>query len=820
MKKRTIIVIGLGILLVNLFSMGGPIENISYLETGSIETPLASSGELRPLYYTTANLGANFDPHNVWDSAGIDVINQIWEGLFAYDLSSPDLEIIPKLAASMGVWNATGTGYTVDLRKSVYFHDGSPLNAWSVQWSFDRLRNLIEIGDCPFSALYRPLENLYPSTPDVIKGVEVLSTYQVKFALNYPFAPFEPLLCFAGSSILSIASTPFDRVLETVADSLIGTGPFRFIDYETNRIIFKAYEGYWQGPADIKEMHWVKVWNNAERQNLFLDGGMDMVNGWTEDYYDAYVTDPTVVLSDPTPTLTTYYLAMNNKQIPKFIRQAINYAVDYDYIIQVLLPTDAVQAFSPIPEGVPYYDASFNNPYFDITSARQILVDNGLSHGLTMVSTDQDWIDEALSAPIAALNYSYYEGNLFRQDVGYNLQATLELIGIDLLLLPLVWGDYVALYSNYDAISLFLSGWGADYIDASNFINPLFSNTSYQNMAQVNDPVLQIAMEEALATTNQGERQTLYSQIQQYIVEDLMPWVILYQPIAQLVHRDAITNFPYNPLNLLNFYSCSFDPDSDFDGLLDRDEFMLHTDPYNSDTDGDGLTDWEEVNQYGTDPLLLDSDGDLLSDWEEIVMFGTDPLLFDTDGDGLSDREELIVYGSDPFESDTDGDQLDDLAEISYHTDLEYWDSDGDGLSDGDEVYIYGTDPTNEDTDHDGLFDGDEIGTYQTDPLLWDSDNDNLGDAFELLIGTDPLNDDSDLDGYYDGTEVEFGTDPLDAGSYPGQTTTTDTGTGTDSETDDDGDGEFKILGYPVSFLALFLFSAVFVVILRKQPRR
>ena len=80
--------------------------------------------------------------------------------------------------------------------------------------------------------------------------------------------------------------------------------------------------------------------------------------------------------------------------------------------------------------------------------------------------------------------------------------------------------------------------------------------------------------------------------------------------------------------------------DYDQDGLFDIDEINTHnTNPYSEDTDGDGFSDFEEI-QNGTDPLVADSDSDGLSDHVEINTYGSNPYLEDTDGDGLSDYAE------------------------------------------------------------------------------------------------------------------------------------------------------------------------------------
>ena len=64
--------------------------------------------------------------------------------------------------------------------------------------------------------------------------------------------------------------------------------------------------------------------------------------------------------------------------------------------------------------------------------------------------------------------------------------------------------------------------------------------------------------------------------------------------------------------------------DSDNDGLPDDEEKQYGTNPHNPDTDGDGLSDGDEVNKYHTDPLVADSDGDGFSDGDEVTA-GSDP---------------------------------------------------------------------------------------------------------------------------------------------------------------------------------------------------
>ncbi len=168
------------------------------------------------------------------------------------------------------------------------------------------------------------------------------------------------------------------------------------------------------------------------------------------------------------------------------------------------------------------------------------------------------------------------------------------------------------------------------------------------------------------------------------------------------------------------------------------------------DQDEDGLTDAQE-SELGTDPLVADSDGDGLSDGDEVNEHGTAALSSDTDLDGLDDGEE-VQLGSDPLAADTDEDGLVDGRESGLGTNLLSIDSDSDGLGDGDEVDVHGTLPLNVDTDQDGINDGEEV-SIGTVPTNADSDADGLEDADELALGTDPLNADTDGDGIADGVD-------------------------------------------------------------------
>ena len=136
--------------------------------------------------------------------------------------------------------------------------------------------------------------------------------------------------------------------------------------------------------------------------------------------------------------------------------------------------------------------------------------------------------------------------------------------------------------------------------------------------------------------------------------------------------------------------------DTDDDGLPNLIEKEVGSDPYNPDTDGDNLPDGYEALTLGTDSTKPDTDDNGVLDCDEDFdedgltnlqeyEHGTEPYNEDTDGDGLKDGEEINTYGTDPLKVDTDDDGLYDGDEIYFETDPLNPDTDGNGTPDGDE---------------------------------------------------------------------------------------------------------------------------------------
>ena len=177
----------------------------------------------------------------------------------------------------------------------------------------------------------------------------------------------------------------------------------------------------------------------------------------------------------------------------------------------------------------------------------------------------------------------------------------------------------------------------------------------------------------------------------------------------------------------------------DWDGVPGVDHY---TNPNDDDTDDDSLKDGVEVLSFDTNPLDPDTDDDGLNDGDERDYWGTNwntnydgdgitnnLLDSDSDNDGLEDGEEVNTYGTDPSDTDSDDDGLEDGDEVTY------WGANWNNNYDGDGIT---NNLLDSDSDNDGLLDGEEVNTHGTDPSDADSDDDGFRDDWEVANGFNP----------------------------------------------------------------------------------
>jgi peptide/nickel transport system substrate-binding protein len=202
------------------------------------------------------------DPDVNYDGPGLNIIENTYEGLVAYQDGVETPTIVPELAESWTV-SDDGLTYTFTLRDGVTFHDGTALTSEAVAASFER-RTQVDSGPAYMVADVASVE-----TPDDLTAVVTLTAPNSAF-LDYLASPFGVKL-ISPTVLTEEAGDDFAQTYLTTHDA--GTGPYELTSVETGeRYELTAYDGYW-GDAPALTSVELQVAENASSAQLQLERG-------------------------------------------------------------------------------------------------------------------------------------------------------------------------------------------------------------------------------------------------------------------------------------------------------------------------------------------------------------------------------------------------------------------------------------------------------------------------------------------------------------------------------------------------------------------
>ncbi|TFF94478.1 MAG: ABC transporter substrate-binding protein [Promethearchaeota archaeon] len=506
----------------------------------------------------------DLDPVNSLDSISNDVIEQVAEGLFSYNYSDQHLHRINKLATDY--WWKNTTTLHIKLREGVFFHDGTPFNASTAKWNFDRLNYLINAtGTLPETIPEASTRSLWllPNGNPIINNVETIGDYNITIHLNGVFSPFLDLLCYTNAYMLSPISTPAQDYLNTTTDVLVGTGPFVYDSYTPGiEVQFSRWDYYWRAPANFDLLIFDIIADATARSNAFLNGELDYIQGALISLYPAFEADPEIILYKFTEdtgltSLIYQYIGFNNKLINSTLRKAMAYAFNYTFMLEEMVLGQGVRAYSPISTGwcPDWYNASVDFPIYNLTNARRILVDSGIAPAWLPINDDPNQIDWE-NTELATFEFFGNIGNSFREDMLVVLQDWFNDIGIEVTNGLVNWEEYLNVLSDpsrYDELELFFLGWNPDYFNPWNMLNPLSNPTSEWNYAQVNDIYLTQRLNDIVEELNQTKQQEIVKDLQYYLAQYQFHLYAYHRKLT-FVHAADIAGVAYNAMERFYVY--------------------------------------------------------------------------------------------------------------------------------------------------------------------------------------------------------------------------------------------------------------------------
>jgi len=330
-------------------------------------------------------------PHPYFSSqlVGISVRINVFDSLVERDW---DGKIVPGLAES---WNVVDDK-TIDfkLRTGVKFHNGQDFTAADVKASFDHL--LDPSIKAPSTAVFA-----------AVKEAQVIDPQNVRLVLSKTDARIFDVL--ANNFAVLPAQYLKDVGTDGFAKKPIGTGPYMFVEWvKDDHLTLEANPNYWdgsyKGKPQVKTVTLRPVPDAATRLADLRSGAADMIMDVPSDQVASLKSGGFNIVEKDTSQHDYVYFD-TTKDTPlkmKEVRQALNYAVDKDSIVQSLIGGFGSPLAGPLSPLVLGYNSDVKPYAFDAAKAKALLAAAGVPQGFSIDMDMTSSLPSALAEAIVA----------------------------------------------------------------------------------------------------------------------------------------------------------------------------------------------------------------------------------------------------------------------------------------------------------------------------------------------------------------------------------------------------------------------------------
>lgn len=461
----------------------------------------------------------SIDPAITMDNTTWKIIYNVYERLVDYDGATTNIK--PGVAEKWDV-SEDGLTWTFYLEDGHKFSDGTPVDAEAVKASFERS---LKINAGPASVF------------TMISEITVEDPLTVKFTLSDPFPPFLSTLAANYGNIVNPKALEHDENGDLgqnyLASATMGSGPYQLTGWKKGESLTLEVNEHSKVQPNFKKVVF-RVIGDPSVQSMQLEKGeIDIAEGIPVDQIQTLEkADNVTILQEP--SLLVDYIYINNKSSnaalqDKRVRQALNYAMDYENIINGVQLGYATQMHGPIPDGLWGHDKSVKQYNYDVEKAKQLLAKAGVENlELELLYSDNKswWETEALA-----------------------LQANLADIGVKLKLNKVAYATSRELMDKGE-FDLMLGVWSPDFGDPYMFMNYWYDSNNQGlagNRAFYSNSEVDELLKQAATNNDQEVRLAHYKQIQD-IVLDEAPYILLYQKDFILPMSNKVKGFIYNPM--------------------------------------------------------------------------------------------------------------------------------------------------------------------------------------------------------------------------------------------------------------------------------
>jgi peptide/nickel transport system substrate-binding protein len=452
---------------------------------------------------------SSLDPqyHNL--ASDNQIAAQVFDPLVAKDDRQ---QPVPALATS---WRTIGdTMWEFKLRPDVRFQDGSPFTAQDVVFTFERAAR-VPNSPSPFTLATRQMARL-----------EIVDPLTLRITTNAP-APLLPLDLAALPILSHIAAAGGAPEGKTTAEldrgeGLIGTGPFRFVEWKRGaELVLARNDSYWGSKPAWEKVTFKPLAGAPTRVAALLAGDVDLIEDPPAADLPKLRKDPRIALAEAVSSRVIYIaldpFAEPSPGIPdaggknplkdKNIREALSHAIDRKGIVDKIMEGVGLPAGDFLPWPAFGSSKTTQPDRYDWAQAKKMLADAGYPNGfsITLGTPNGRYVNDAKVAQAIAAMWS-------RIGIKTEVEATA----------PPVF------FKNRDEFkySAYLAGWESDTGEMSNPLRALAATPNRQrgmggtNRGRYSNPAMDAKLEEALRTVDDKRREALLQDAARLVISD------------------------------------------------------------------------------------------------------------------------------------------------------------------------------------------------------------------------------------------------------------------------------------------------------------
>lgn len=484
--------------------------------------PVLSKAEIPKeidLTYAMAEPLNTLEPAEANNMSEAKVLSNIFEGLVRYRPGSSDVE--PCLATH---WETSkdGCNWTFHLRKNINFHDGTPFNAEAVKINVERQlppqkKDTMSYGSFTFG---------------LVKAVDVIDEYTIKFTLKTPYSPFLRNLAMPWSAPI-VSPQSLRAATKDNQINYAGTGPFFLADWRDGAPILLANEKYWGKKPLIKSIAFLP--QSPQQRATALDKGIVQLVDLS-DLPPADINSERMVITTQTAASIGYLGMYNNR--PPFnndkVRRALCMSIDTKDLSKQMFGQQDLAANSILPPGIAGHNENLKPYYGGSERAKELLKQYGYPKGL----------DITLITYNTPRPYNLLGGT----ELANIIKKQLAPAGIRVNVKTYPWHEFKSALHKQQG-DAFLFGWVSDNLDPDNFLYTLLSanETAKTNLTYYKNSEVDRLISAAQKEQDEQTRIRLYYHAQQIMLHDT-PMVFLNYgqekvAIAKNVKDVEITSF-------------------------------------------------------------------------------------------------------------------------------------------------------------------------------------------------------------------------------------------------------------------------------------